>query len=230
VEAETEITTTRRLQPGYDRMEGVRPPSVDVEATGAFYLEYLSSSDGDDLLFHLFAFPDESGSGGAWAPPEGAERMRRALAGFRDKANLPYAEGTSWCLLSWETDTVPEIVHFALNDIEAAYDGWLEGLDLGPGRVDGPGLLNQVQKRLWPQHSWYMQRMALLTRLQQGDGMRAILAELGEEKVPDVPEPDISSLFDLLFPLKPGMWFVRVRDMANALDRSHLARLFLAQL
>lgn len=211
----------------FQAIEGAAEPSTRVVCDDRFYLEYLSS-DGIDTIYHLFALPEYAGP---WAPTDGMSWMQSSLGVFRTRAALPYDGEKSWCHAQWDVEALPEIVHFAVRRIDDMIGEWLVSLDIGPDRITGGALLTKMQERLFPTHKFFPARMALLDRF-RSQTVREVLAAMGQP-LPEGPDIDeqLRKPLEMLFPLRPGMWYVRFRELQNRVtDHKALAGAFLASL
>lgn len=184
-------------------IQGVETADLDIRATDTYFMEVMAP-DGEDGVFHVFAL-DESGPED-WAPPKGTQRIQSALQKMKDVVKLQTKE--KWAEIQWEPDGLPELFHQAVRKMESDTSAWLLKAGVGPEIVDGPELLNRLQKRLFdPKWSWYRQRMALAARLRLTP-LAELLRGLGDS-LPDVESPKYEYM-NLLFPVKPGSWFVRI--------------------
>lgn len=213
-----------RMAPDFRRAEGVVEPPCQAVTDNRFYLEYLSS-DGVDTVYHLFAVPEYTGP---WAPPEGNQWIRASLADFRVKAALPYTDDAPWCNALWDTEGVPEYVHFAVRQVDDLVDAWLQSLGIEPARINAVQLLRKMQDLLYRGRSFFAGRLALLERLRQ-QTLREVLTEL-EQPLPDGQDVDdkIRAVLDIMAPMKPGVWTIAFRELQDrVMNHKALAEAFL---
>jgi hypothetical protein len=211
----------------FRRIGGAAAPDTHVVFDDRFYLEYLSA-DGTDTVYHLFALPEYTGP---WAPPDGMNWMRASLEAFRVRAALPYEGSSAWCHAQWDSEPLPEIVHYAVRRVDDMVGDWLVSLDIGPERITGGALLKKMQEKMFPGRSFFAARMALLDRF-RSQTVREVLAALGQP-LPDGADIDeeLKTPMAALFPLHPGMWYVRFRELQNRVtDHKLLAESFLGSL
>ena len=219
---ESSQSTVDREALGHVReIQGVDSAGLSIRTTGVYYMEVMAP-DGEDGVFHVFAL--EEGGPDDWAPPKGTQRIQSALQKMKDAVKLQTAE--KWAEIQWEPDGLPELFHQAVRKMEADTSAWLLKVGVGPEIVDGPELLNRLQKRLFdPKWSWYRQRMALAARLRLTP-LAELLRGLGDN-LPDVESPKYEYM-NLLFPVKPGSWFVKIFGLPKlVMDQGAVADEFL---
>lgn len=203
---ESNQSAVDREEMGHVReIQGVDSADLSVRATDTYYMEVMSP-DGDDGVFHVFALEDGPED---WAPPKGTQRIQNALQKMKEIVRLQTKE--KWAEIQWEPDGLPEIFHQAVRKMESDTSAWLVKAGIGPEVVDGPELLNRLQRRMFdPKWSWYRQRMALAGRLRLTP-LAELLRGLGDN-VADVESPKYEYM-NLLFPVKPGSWFIKIFDL-----------------